>query len=93
MKPLACKLWPFKILDQPKYGKSHEAVYNYKGRRFYIYIDPLCPEIRWGKPSPQMAQQVIPEFLEIALGWREKQVYSTSGVDEQNSLFSQKRRR
>ena len=77
MKPIACKLWPFRILNRPKYGKTREALFNYKGRRFYVYIDPSCPEIRWGKPSPIMINHVIPEFIEIALGIRKKQVYST----------------
>ena len=77
MKPLACKLWPFKIMSRPKYGKSREAAFNYNGQRFYVYVDPSCPEIRWGKPTPLLVQKVIPEFIEIALGIREKQIYST----------------
>jgi hypothetical protein len=78
MKPSACKLWPFKIADKPKYGKGREAIFNYRGRRFFVYIDPFCPEIRWGKPTVKMAYNVIPEFIEIALGLKEKQFYSTS---------------
>ena len=80
MKPASCKLWPFKILDQPRYGKSQQALYDYRGRRFYIYIDPLCPEIRWGKPPLKMVDNVIPEFIDIALGLRDKQFYSTSST-------------
>lgn len=78
MKPTACKLWPFKVLDKPKYGRAKEALFNYNGRRFFIYVDPLCPQIGWGKPTPKMAHNVVPEFIEIALGGREKQFYSTS---------------
>lgn len=77
MKPMACKLWPFKILDRPKYGRTKEASFNYKGRSLYIYIDSVCPEITWGKPSAKMTYHIIPEFIEIALGSREKQFYST----------------
>jgi len=80
MKPIACKLWPFRILNRPKYGKTREALFNYKGRRLYVYIDPSCPEIRWGKPSSIMINHVIPEFIEIALGIRKKQVYSTGAL-------------
>ena len=77
MKPLACKLWPFKILSRPKYGRSREAEFNYNGRRFYVYVDPFCPEIRLGKPMPIMIGKVIPEFIEIALGIRKQQIYTT----------------
>jgi len=77
MKPLACKLWPFKIMNRPKYGKSREAMFNYNGRRLFVYVDPSCPEIRLGKPTSMMIKKVIPEFIEIALRVREKQVYST----------------
>lgn len=78
MKPLACKLWPFKILDRPKYGRPSEAFYKYRGKKLFVYIDPFCPEITWGTPSRGFAYNVVPEFIELALGLREKQVYSTS---------------
>jgi Fe-S-cluster containining protein len=78
MKPLACKLWPFKVIDNPKYGMANEAVYNYRGRKVYVYIDPLCPKTQFGKPTAMMVHGVIPEFIEIALGLREKQFYSTA---------------
>jgi len=78
MKPLACKLWPFKISDTPRYGEAREAAFDYQGRRLYVYIDPFCPEILYGKPSATMMHRVIPEFIEIALGLREKQFYSTA---------------
>ena len=78
MKPLACKLWPFKIVDKPRYGMANEAAYDYRGRRLYVYVDPFCPETRLGKPTPMMVHGVIPEFIEIALGLKEKQFYSTA---------------
>jgi len=78
MKPLACKLWPFKIMDKPKYGDARKALFNHNGRRLFVYVDPSCPEIRWGKPTVKMMYKVIPEFIEIALGLKEKQLYSTS---------------
>jgi Fe-S-cluster containining protein len=80
MKPTACKLWPFKIMRRPKYGRSREAMFNYRGQRFYVYVDPSCPEIIWGRPTPLIIERVIPEFIEIALGTREKQVYSTGSL-------------
>ncbi len=80
MKPMACKLWPFKILEKPRYGKSREAGFTYNGKPFYVYVDPFCPGIRWGPPSQSLISHVIPEFIELALGIRNKQVYSTSST-------------
>jgi len=90
MKPMACKIWPFKILDQPKYGRGNDALFNYDGRRLFVYIDPFCPGIGWGKPSQEFVYKVVPEFIQIALGLREKQVYSTSMM--LNNLFAQTKR-
>jgi Fe-S-cluster containining protein len=66
MKPKACRLWPFKVLKWPKYGRAREALFNYKERRFFIYIDPSCPAIGWGKPMANMLENIIPEFIKIA---------------------------
>ena len=79
MKPRACKLWPFKIYSQPRYGRSNQASYEYMDREFFIYVDPRCLGLRFGRnPSNQLVSKIIPEVLEIALGLREKQFYSTS---------------
>ncbi|MEM1586883.1 MAG: YkgJ family cysteine cluster protein [Candidatus Bathyarchaeia archaeon] len=77
IKPLACKIWPFKVLNKPKYGHPSEALFEYLGQRFYVYIDPFCSGIRWGEPSDDLIYKIIPEFIEIALGVRKNQVYST----------------
>ncbi|MCX8171469.1 MAG: YkgJ family cysteine cluster protein [Candidatus Bathyarchaeota archaeon] len=76
-KPLACKLWPFKVLNKPKYGNSKEALFQYYGQNFYVYIDTFCPGIYWGQPTAELIYKVIPEFIEIALGIRQRQIYST----------------
>lgn len=78
MKPKACKLWPFKIHDQPKYGRPNEAFYKYGERELFIYLDPACTGIRWGYPTREFAYRTVSELVEIALGIREKQFYSTS---------------
>ncbi|MEM2111884.1 MAG: YkgJ family cysteine cluster protein [Candidatus Bathyarchaeia archaeon] len=91
MKPAACKIWPFKISDTPRYGRAREALFNYKGQQLFVYIDPLCPEITWGNPSVEMIYQIMPEFIEIAIGLRQKQVYSTSTIF--NNDFTQTKRR
>lgn len=78
MKPRACKLWPFKILPRPKYGRANEAVYNFAGKPFFIYVDPACRGLTWGRPTKSFLDTTLTEFLSLALGFREKQVYSTS---------------
>lgn len=80
MKPRACKLWPFKILPRPKYGRANEAVYNYAGKSFFIYADPTCRGLTWGTPTNSFLKTTLAEFLNLALGFREKQVYSTSQI-------------
>jgi len=79
MKPIACKLWPFKISDKPKYGKPNEAAYYTKEqRRLYVYVDPACIGLRWGMPSQNFQTVIVPEFVDLALGLRREQFYSTS---------------
>ncbi len=78
MKPQACKLWPFKISDKPKFGSSNEAVYYYRNQRLFIYADPICTGLRFGMPTQEFAYSVIPEFIEIALGLRRKQFKTTA---------------
>lgn len=77
-KPQACKLWPFKVLDQPKYGNSRYAAYHYGNREFFIYVDSGCTGVRIGLPSPDFAYSTIPEIIELALGVRQKQCKSTA---------------
>jgi Fe-S-cluster containining protein len=78
MKPIACKLWPFKVLDKPKWGRPNEALYNCNGVRLYVYADPSCVGLRWGDPNPEFTNTVLPEFIDLALGQRRKQHYSTA---------------
>lgn len=77
-KPLACKLWPFKVLDKPKFGNPNNAVYNYGNRRLFIYVDPACTGLRFGVPSQEFVYSVIPEFIEIACGVRRRQFKTTA---------------
>ena len=86
MKPAACKIWPFKIAARPLYGRPKESSYDYRGKKVYVYVDPFCPQIRWGQPGSKMVYNIIPEFIEIALGSRRKQMYSTSSVLDGTAL-------
>ncbi len=78
MKPVACKLWPFIPLSKPKYGRDEEAIFEHSGERFYIYLDPRCPGITYGKPSVHFFQKVLPEVVELRLGTRTHQDFTTS---------------
>jgi len=79
MKPRACKLWPFRIYKNPKYGRPNEAQFTVWKKKFFIYVDPLCAGIKWGTPGEFMLK-TIREFLEIGLGVRKKQYYSTANI-------------
>ena len=77
IKPLACKLYPFRILRKPRYPRGSGAYYKYRGVELYIYLDPNCPGIRLGSPSREFVSKVLPEIVEIGVGVRTKQYYST----------------
>ena len=78
MKPMACKLWPFKISTKPKYGRPKQALYNLTNMKLYVYADPSCVGLRWGNPNPEFTNTILPEFVDLALGQRRKQFYSTA---------------
>ena len=78
MKPIACEIWPFKILIEPKYGKPNEAYFKIRNQEVYIYVNPNCHGIVWGKPNAAFINQILTEFINIRLGLQKKQHYSTS---------------
>ncbi len=80
MKPVACKLWPFIPLVKPKYGRDREAFFEHLGERFYIYVDPRCPGVALGRPSLRLIQNVLPEVIELRLGIKAKQRFTTSSI-------------
>ncbi|MGO8806483.1 MAG: YkgJ family cysteine cluster protein [Candidatus Bathyarchaeia archaeon] len=77
MKPEACKIWPFKVMTEPKYGEEKQAAYDYRGLRFYIYGDTMCSGLRYGTPSYDFQHSTIREFAEIALRVRDMQCKTT----------------
>ena len=77
-KPLACKLWPFKVCSVPRYGNSSQASFDFRGKRFYIYVDPHCNGLTYGSSKEIQMRKIIPEFIELSLGLTCKQAYSTS---------------
>jgi len=76
MKPLACKIWPFKIFEGPKFGRPDEALYRYRNNDFYIYVDPACTGLTWGNPAPEFKYRTLPEFIDVAVGLRKQQLHS-----------------
>lgn len=91
MKPKACKLWPFRILSRPNFGRPTDASYKYKDRKIFIYVDPACIGIRWGKPTQWFTYRIVPELVKIALGLREKQDYSTARIPRHPQWISARR--
>jgi Fe-S-cluster containining protein len=79
-KPEACKIWPFKVAAEPKYGESKQAAFEYKGHKFYVYVDTMCNGVRYGEPSWDLRNVVVKEFVELSLGVREVQYKSTRSV-------------
>lgn len=79
MKPLACKLWPFKILNKPKYGLQDQAKYTYySNKKLYVYVDSACSGLHLGTPTQELKYSIIPEFIEIATGQHRRQIKSTA---------------
>jgi Fe-S-cluster containining protein len=81
MKPEACKIWPFKVLAQPKYGEPNQAAYDYMGNRLYVYADTMCSGLRYGTPTWEFHNTTIKEFTELALGIRNIQYKTTRAAD------------
>jgi len=79
-KPQACKLWPFKVLSEPKYGEANRAAYDYGGMRLYVYGDNLCSGLREGEPTWDFRNTKVKEFAELALGLRNAQSRTTRQV-------------
>lgn len=80
MKPQACKIWPFKVLSEPKYGQPNQAAYDYGGLHLYVYVDTMCSGLRFGEPTWEFRFTKIREFIELALGVRQIQYKTTMPV-------------
>ena len=78
MKPLACKLFPFRVYHQPVYRRGDGSAYTLHGRTLHVYLDPHCPGIVPGRPSDRFLHGTLPEAVEIGMGLRWKQRYTTS---------------
>ncbi len=78
IKPMACRLFPFRIQSKPVYERGDTSGYTFKGRTFYVYLDPECNGINVGHPSQRFLRQVLPEIIQIGMGVSYKQKFTTS---------------
>jgi Fe-S-cluster containining protein len=84
-KPLACRLFPFKVCFQPPSGRRAEGLFSHSGRRLFIYVDADCRGIEWGAPSMELVRKVLPEFIGLKLKEDRAQFYSTAHVRPQKA--------
>jgi hypothetical protein len=87
MKPKACQLWPFKILQEPKYGHPREASYDVNGTELFIYADSMCHGLRYGSPTLTFMNDTVKEFIGVAVGSCNHQIKSTGDVRFRNRLL------
>ncbi|MGQ9513668.1 MAG: YkgJ family cysteine cluster protein [Thermoproteota archaeon] len=93
-KPLACRLFPFKVCFKPLFGGGERASFPSEGGLVYIYVDTDCRGIEWGVPGAELVQKVLPEFVRLKLNRGCEQFYSTSRIRPQRpfrlvrSIFS-----
>jgi len=80
MKPIACKIWPFRILSSPKYGYADDAAYKYRENRTFIYADSNCDGLAYGLPTQEFTNYTLREFVEIAMGLRSAQYKTTRHI-------------
>jgi len=76
-KPYACKMWPFIVCKKPLHGGQQAAGWDAPYGRIYVYADPRCPRITFGEPTDYLINTVLPEFVDIAVGKRKSQLYTT----------------
>jgi len=78
VKPLVCKLWPFRVCNHPEHGDPESASFIHRRRQIFVYCDQRCSGVSAGSPSIHLVSSVIPEFAAIALGENVAQTFSTA---------------
>ena len=71
----------FKIFSTPKFSNLKEALYEYKNKNLFIYVDISCPGLTFGRSTQDFKYRILPEFIEVAAGLRENQCHSTSKIN------------
>lgn len=78
MKPVACKVWPFKVLPKPaKNDREFDGLYQTADKKeYFVYINPRCSGINKGNPF--QLQRSVEEIIAFWNGSKKQQRYSTS---------------
>ena len=77
-KPTACRLFPFRIHNKPKYKRGDNAGIKIRDKTYYLYLDPECQGIVQGNPSDRFRNDIVPEIVRIGIGLPGKQKFTTS---------------
>jgi len=81
LKPLACKVWPFKVVEVKNIGEAGEAdLFIHGGRAYRVYVHSSCNGI--GHGSREELVEAIKEVIEIKRNPHRPQLYSTARVKE-----------
>jgi hypothetical protein len=78
MKPMACKIFPFRLHKEPIYKRGDNSQITFNGESYHLYLDPACKGVILGNPNERFTKMIVPEILKIGLGVAQKQKYSTS---------------
>ncbi|MHC1579947.1 MAG: YkgJ family cysteine cluster protein [Candidatus Alkanophagales archaeon] len=62
LKPTTCKIFPFSVHRRG----DDRALYLYKGRKFYVYVDDYCPNVVLGGDGD--AEILVREVVRIVTG-------------------------
>jgi hypothetical protein len=79
MKPIICKLWPFKVFPATQRRRHNYARFHYKTGDFFVYLNPyykICPGINKG--APKDLPLIVKEIIEIYHNLSRDQQYSTA---------------
>ncbi|MFZ1039141.1 MAG: hypothetical protein WAN53_04585, partial [Candidatus Bathyarchaeia archaeon] len=54
--------------------------YEYGENELFVYVDPMCNGVRYGKPTWEFSNFTLREFVEIAMGLRANQAKTTANL-------------
>jgi hypothetical protein len=79
LKPIICKLWPFKVFPAAQRRGRDNARFHAETDDFFVYLNPfykICPGINRGIPKD--LPLVIKEIIDIYHNLSKDQRYSTA---------------
>lgn len=92
MKPLSCKIWPFRILLRPdKMDEDFEGLYQIGEKEYFVYLNIRCKGLNKGNPAE--FRKTIEEVINILKGKKREQYYSTGRFYLAQNFFLEKRKR